>query len=481
VTEIMDWEKIFRLTAAGIAILIIISVGDAWAEYRKPNIILIVADDLGYCDSDLYGCDRIPTPNIDMIAQMGVLFTAGYVTNPVCAPSRAALMTGRYQQRFGFEYNTGPLSRDYDQGLGLPLEEITVADVLKNSGYVTGMVGKWHLGTQPKFHPLKRGFDEFFGFTFGASLYINPNRKDVISYFKNGRTQLPDWKGRDARNPIMRGTVAIKEESYLTDAFTREGLSFIERHHQEPFFLYLAYSAPHTPLQATLKYYARFEHIKDERQRIYAAMVSALDDGVGQILSKLSQYGLAANTLIIFLSDNGCALYTKACSNDPLRLGKLSQFEGGVRVPFAMMWPDQIAPRAKYDDPVSALDIMPTVLAAANAKMIQERVLDGVDLLPYLNGEIDSPPHKILFWRDGPNWAVRDGNWKLFAAEGHYWLFDLAVDIGEKTNLADLNMEVCQRLKNEHDQWNAKMMPPLWGPRGSIPFELDGVNLKWHY
>ena len=206
----MDWKKIFRLTAAGIAILIIISGGDAWAEYKKPNIILIVADDLGYCDSDLYGCDRIPTPNIDTIARNGVLFTAGYVTNPVCAPSRAALMTGRYQQRFGFEYNTGPLSRDYEQGLGLPPEEVTLADVLKNSGYVTGMVGKWHLGTRPQFHPLKRGFDEYFGFLFGASVYINPNRKDVISYFKNGRTTLPNWEGRNPRNPIMRGTMPVK-------------------------------------------------------------------------------------------------------------------------------------------------------------------------------------------------------------------------------------------------------------------------------
>jgi len=206
-----------------------------------------------------------------------------------------------------------------------------------------------------------------------------------------------------------------------------------------------------------------------------------LDDGVGQILTKLSQYALLNNTLILFLSDNGCALYTKACSNDPLRLGKLSQFEGGVRVPFVMMWPDQIAPRTKYDDPVSALDIMPTVLAAANAKIAHERVLDGVDLLPYLNGEIGSPPHKILFWRNGPNWAVRAENWKLFAAEGHYWLFDLGVDIGERTNLADLNMQVCQRLKNKYDQWNAKMMSPLWEPRGKISFKLDGVNLKWHY
>ena len=356
-----------------------------------------------------------------------------------------------------------------------------MAEVLKNYGYVTGMVGKWHLGTRPQFHPVKRGFDEYFGFTFGASLYIDPNRKDVRSIFKNGRNKLPGWKGRNPRNPIMRGTVALEEESYLTDAFTREGLSFIERHHQMPFFLYLAYSAPHTPLQATHKYYARFEHIKDERQRIYAAMVSALDDGVGQVLTKLSQYDLVRNTLIIFLSDNGCALYTKACSNDPLRLGKLSQFEGGVRVPFAMMWPDRIAPRKKYEDPVSALDIMPTVLAAANAKMLPKRVLDGVDLLPYLSGKIVSPPHRTLFWRNGPNWAVRDGNWKLFAAEGQYWLFDLAADVGERTNLADQNKQVRQRLKTEYDRWNAKMMPPLWEPRGSVPFKLDGVNLKWHY
>jgi arylsulfatase A-like enzyme len=477
----MDWKKSYRLLAAGAVMLIILAAGVAWAESQQPNIILIVADDLGYCDSGLYGCDRIPTPNIDTIAQNGVLFTAGYVTNPVCSPSRAALMTGRYQQRFGFEYNTGPLSRDFDQGLGLPPEEITLAEVLKNSGYVTGMVGKWHLGTRPQFHPLKRGFDEYFGFTFGASLYIDPNRKDVRSVFKNGRTQLPDWKGRNPRNPIMRGTVAIEEESYLTEAFTREALSFIERHHQMPFFLYLAYSAPHTPLQATRKYYARFEYIQDERQRIYAAMVSALDDGVGQVLTKLSQYGLVSNTLVIFLSDNGCALHTKACSNDPLRLGKLSQFEGGVRVPFAMMWPGGIAPRKKYDDPVSALDIMPTVLAAANAKMLPNRVLDGIDLLPYLSGESVSPPHRTLFWRNGPNWAVRDGSWKLFAAEGHYWLFDLAADVGERTNLADQNKQVCQRLKHEYDRWNAEMMPALWEPRGRIPFKLDGVNLQWHY
>ena len=461
--------------------MIILSTGIAWAEYKKPNILLIVADDLGYCDNGLYGCDRIPTPNIDNIAQNGVLFTAGYVTNPVCAPSRAALMTGRYQQRFGFEYNTGPLDRDYGEELGLPLEEVTVADLLKSSGYVTGMVGKWHLGTRPQFHPVKRGFDEYFGFTFGATLYISPDRKDVRSYFKNGWTNLPGWKGRDPRNPIMRGTAAVEEESYLTDAFTREGLSFIERHHQEPFFLYLAYNAPHTPLQATLKYYDRFEHIKDERKRIYAAMVSALDDGVGQIISKLSQYGLLKNTLIIFLSDNGCALYTKACSNDPLRLGKLSPFEGGVRVPFAMMWPDFIPAQRKYDDPVSALDILPTVLAAAKTKILPNRQLDGINLLPYLNGEISSPPDRILFWRNGPNWAVREGNWKLFSAEGHYWLFDLAADIGEKINLADQNKIVCDRLKNQYDQWNAEMITPLWEPRGKIPFKLDGVKLKWHY
>ncbi|MBW2623735.1 MAG: sulfatase-like hydrolase/transferase, partial [Deltaproteobacteria bacterium] len=267
----MKRRRFLQMAGLGAAGLISPGLRPAQAATRKPNIVLIVADDLGYCDTELYGCDRIPTPNIRSIAKQGVLFTDGSVTNPVCGPSRASLLTGRYQQRFGFEYNTGPLRRDFRDGLGLPLEEITLADVLKQAGYVTGMVGKWHLGTRPKFHPVRRGFDEFFGFPFGGSVYLDPNRPDVRNYLRNGRTSSPGWTGRSRFNPIMRGVRAVIEEDYLTDAFTREAVAFIEKHDKEPFFLYVPYNAPHTPLQATLKYYNRFPELKDERERIFAA------------------------------------------------------------------------------------------------------------------------------------------------------------------------------------------------------------------
>ncbi|MBW2061788.1 MAG: sulfatase-like hydrolase/transferase [Deltaproteobacteria bacterium] len=476
----MERRQFLQLAGAGAVSLLSPGLGMAQAVSRKPNIVVILADDLGYCDTELYGCDRIPTPNIKSIAEKGVLFTDGYVTNPVCSPSRASFLTGRYQQRFGFEYNTGPLRRDFSDGLGLPLAEITLPDTLKKAGYTTGMVGKWHLGTRPKFHPIRRGFDEFFGFTFGGNMYIDPNRPDVRNYFRNGRTNMPDWNGRSRFNPIVRGATVVEEEDYLTDAFTREAVAFIEHHHKEPFFLYVPYNAPHTPLQATLKYYNRFPHIKDERERIYAAMVSALDDGVGEILRKIRQHGLEKDTMVIFLSDNGCALYTKACSNLPLRLGKMAQFEGGVRVPFAMMWPGHMPAKRVYDSPVSALDIFPTTIAAANGEISTDSQVDGVNLLPYLNNKLHSAPHEYLFWRNGPNWAVRKGNWKLFAAEGHYWLYDLSKDLGEMTNLAEKQADVRKGLQAAFEKWNAQLKEPLWPPRGKVPVIIDGVSFKWH-
>ena len=476
----MKRRLLLQLAGLGTAGLLLPRPGAAQTEPRNPNIVLIVADDLGYCDTDLYGCDRIPTPNIRSIAEKGVLFTDGYVTNPVCGPSRASLLTGRYQQRFGFEYNTGPLRRDFTDGLGLPLDETTLADELKKAGFTTGMVGKWHLGTRPKFHPSRRGFDEFFGFPFGGSMYIDPNRPDVRNYLRKGRTSMPGWRGRGRLNPIMRGTRVVQEEEYLTDAFTREAVAFIENHYDEPFFLYVPYNAPHTPLQATLKYYDRFPQIEDERERIYAAMVSALDDGVGEILGKIRRHGLEKDTMVIFLSDNGCALYTNACSNLPLRLGKMAQFEGGVRVPFAMMWPGRIPAQKIFPHPVSALDIFPTAIAAADGKMPTERPRDGADLLPYLNGRKNSAPHDYLFWRNGPNWAVRSGKWKLFAAGDHYWLFDLSEDVGEMTNKAEKYVDVRERLTAAFKTWNAQLKEPLWPPRGRVPANVDGVFFKWH-
>jgi len=448
----------------------------------KPNVIVILADDLGYCDTELYGCDIIPTPNIRRIADGGVTFTNGYVTNPVCSPSRAGLLTGCYQQRFGFEFNTGPLSRDWGQQLGLPVTEATLADALKRAGYATGMVGKWHVGTRPQFHPTGRGFDEFFGFTPGANDYLDPTHPDSRVAGRDGRlARSKTWDNRK-RRPIMRGTTPVTETEYLTDAFSREAAAFIQRHRDRPFFLYVPYNAPHTPLQTTLTYYNRFPHIKEPYKRIYAAMVSALDDGVGLILDTLVENGIDENTMVFFLSDNGCALYTQACSNDPLRLGKISQFEGGVRVPFCMTWPSHV-PRGKtYDMPVSSLDIFPTAVAAAGVELPTDRPRDGVDLAPYLNGSGHSRPHDTLFWRNGPNWAIRKEDWKLFSAGGHHWLFDLSADIGEMKNLAAKRPELVKQIIDIHHQWNRQMIAPVWPPKpgGIKPTSVDGVTFSWH-
>lgn len=445
---------------------------------RKPNVVFILGDDLGYCDVSLYGCREIPTPNIDSIAAAGVKFTNGYASAPVCSPSRAGLITGRNQQRFGFEFNAGPLTRALaEPEIGLPTSEITLAELMKKAGYATGMVGKWHLGMHEKFHPLNRGFDEFFGFLFGANMYIDPDQPGVKSLDPEGT----GVRIRTARNPIVRGHTVVEEKEYLTDAFAREATAYIERHRREPFFLYVPFNAPHTPLQATAKYYDRFPNIKDERHRIYAAMVSALDDAVGAILKKLRETGLEKNTLVVFISDNGCATYTKACSNDPLRLGKLTPFDGGSRVVFTMKMPGKIKAGMVYERPASSLDLFPTVVALAGGKLPTDRAYDGVDLLPYLSGKNKTGPHDVLCWRNGENGGVRKGNWKLFKGGDHYWLYDLSKDIGEQQNLADKYPAIVEQLKKELADWEARMKPPSWPCRklgDAFPVVIDGIKLN---
>jgi arylsulfatase A-like enzyme len=452
------------------------------AEAPRPNIVLILADDLGYCDSELYGCDTIPTPNIKRIADEGVLFAAGYVTSPVCSPSRAGLVTGRYQQRYGHEFLPSDDSR------GLPPGETTLADAMRQAGYATGMVGKWHLGVGEEFHPIHRGFDEFFGVVDWGSDYIDPTREDVKSSRPGHKTAkapepaaVAQWEGRGV-NAVVRGTKVVEEVDYLTDAFTREAVAFIDNHRSRPFFLYVPYTAVHQPLQVTKKYYDRFPHIDDESTRIFAAMVSSMDDGIGSILDALERNDLAENTLVIFLSDNGAGVadYT---SNQPLRLGKQTLFEGGVRVPFCMKWPGQIPEGMTYEHPVSALDIFPTAMAAAGrGERSDSGPGDGVDLVPYLEGSIGDRPHDTLFWRSGPNWAVREGSWKLIHAGDRYWLYDLSEDIGERSNLAAKRSETVKRLKSAYDRWNSEMIDPLWPPVGvkaSPLFSVDGVAIDW--
>lgn len=454
------------------------------AETTRPNVVLIFADDLGYCSSELYGCDGAPTPNIKQLADEGALFTAGYVTSPVCSPSRAGLLTGRSQQRFGHEFL--PEGAPGTEG-GLPVREVTLADAMREAGYVTGMVGKWHLGTEEKFHPINRGFDEFFGMVTWGADYIDPTRKDVISLRRavtnlkvQESQQESGWAGRGV-NTLMRGTVPVEEHEYLTEAFTREAVAFINKHKERPFFLYVPYTAVHGPLQVTQKYYDRFPHIKDENTRVMTAMTAALDDGIGSILNALEGNGLEENTLVVFLSDNGAGAGENS-SNLPLRLGKHTLFEGGIRVPFSMKWPAKIPKGITYGQPVSALDIFPTAIGAAGSELPTDRPMEGVDLIPYLNGSDSEPPHENLFWRNGPNWAVREGDWKLTYAAKRYWLYDLSEDIGEKTNLAGKRPEIVKRLTAKYEQWNSGNIDPAWPPLGAKTMSsvsVDGVPINW--
>ena len=416
----------------------------ALAAPARPNIVFIAADDLGYAELGIQGCRDIPTPNIDSIAANGVRFTDGYVSCPVCSPARAGWITGRYQQRFGHEFNPGP-AQQADPNFGLPLSEVTLANQLKAAGYATGIVGKWHLGYRPEFHPQKRGFDEFFGFLGGAHPYLPTPGAD----------------------PILRGTQPVEEREYLTEAFAREALDFIERHRNQPFFLYLSFNAVHAPLQATEKYLARFSQIQDQRRRTFAAMLSAMDDAVGQVLQRLREYKLEDNTLVVFISDNGGPTNNTSSRNDPLRGYKGQVLEGGIRVPFLMQWKARLPKGLVYREPVIALDVVPTVLAAAGASL-PAKPLDGVNLLPYVTGQVKGAPHQALYWRFGTQAAIRKGPWKVVRlADGQPQLYNLAEDIGESRDLASAQAAKLKELLEDWEAWNQQLSPPRWQQPGA--------------
>ena len=412
------------------------------AESLKPNIIVIVADDQGYADLGIQGGKDIPTPHIDSIAQQGVRCSNGYVSGPYCSPTRAGLLTGRYQQRFGHEFNPGGASASGD--LGLTLNEKTLANRLQAAGYATGMVGKWHLGSAPKFHPMQRGFDEYFGFLGGAHSYLEVGT------------------GRDA---VLRGTEPVDKVSYLTDDFAREAVAFIDRHHSQPFFLYLPFNSVHTPMHATAKYLDRFASITDERRRTYAAMTSAMDDAVGAVLAKLDATQIADDTLIFYFSDNG-GPPVNGSNNGVLRGNKAQTLEGGIRVPFFVQWKAKLPKGVVYEQPVIQLDIVPTALAAAGVTIGAEAKLDGVNLLPHLLGENQAAPHEALYWRFGEQSAIRMGHWKLVKHRGSASpeLFDLSKDIGEKTDLAQSHRDKFEQLDAAWKKWNAELVEPTWGP-----------------
>ncbi len=412
------------------------------ATRKRPNIIVIISDDMGYADIGVQGCKDIATPNIDSIAQHGIRFTNGYVSCPVCSPTRAGLATGRYQQRFGHEFNTGPPPGGLREHVGLPLTEVTIADVLKSADYVTGAVGKWHLGMAPHFHPFKRGYDEFFGFLHGGHSYIDP--------------------GLGTFNPILRGTEPVDEKEYLTDAFSREAVAFIQRHHDKPFLLYLAYNAVHTPMQAPPRYQNSFGHITNPKRRVYAGMLTAMDEGIGKLLDKLTELGIEEDTLLFFVNDNGGPTPANGSDNSPLRATKGTMFEGGIRVAFMVQWPRCLKGGKIYEHPVIALDILPTVATAAGADLPAGCKIDGVNLLPYLTGKKKTPPHDSLFWRRGQNYAARKGNWKLVNNDGETGLFDLSSDIGESRDLKEERPEVLKEMQEAFKQWNSQMIEPAW-------------------
>jgi len=408
---------------------------------------VIVADDLGFADLGFQGSREIHTPHLDRLAAAGVRFDNGYVTHPFCSPTRAGMLTGRYQQRFGHENNM--VFDPKDEVAGLPLTEKPLPELLSEAGYVTGIVGKWHLGAHPKFHPMKRGFREMYGFVGGGHDYFDPGHAGAADQHFI---------------PNERNGEAVVEKEYLTTAFGREAEAFIRRHPKDPFFLYLAFNAPHAPLQAPPEMVAKYAGIKDPARRTYAAMVTAMDDSIGRTLNALKELKLEEDTLVFFLSDNGGPT-GNASTNTPLRGTKRTLYEGGVRVPFVMRWPAQLGKPRVDSRPVVSLDVFATALAAAGVKPPTGLTLDGVDLLPYLTGKQRADPHPRLYWRTfgGAEAAIREGQWKwVRSVNSAPELYDLSRDPSERNNLIQERPADAARLKNAWEEWNRQMRSPRW-------------------
>ena len=449
-----------RTAALAFALTAALAGGLRAAE--KPNIIVILADDLGYADVGFHGCKDIRTPHLDQLAASGVIFTKGYVNHPFCAPSRAALLTGRYQQRFGFENNVA-----FDPAnnlMGIDPSETLFPQRLQKVGYTTGAIGKWHLGASPPFHPNKRGFDHFFGFLGGGHDYFNIDLRQPMN---EGYLQ-----------PLVRNDQPATFDGYLTDVLSDDAVRFVEENREKPFFLYLAYNAPHGPMQAPEEDIARYNDITDKRRRTYAAMVDVMDRGIGKLIATLETHQLRNNTLVFFLSDNGGPLSSQAkpqggngSSNGPLRAGKGSLYEGGLHVPFIASWPARIPAGIRYEHPVIALDIGRTAVQQAGGDTRIGKPMEGVDLLPFVLGEKKEPPHENLFWRTADN-----GRWAVLASDGTKTVQDnsgpepelylLSNDISERNNLRSSRPDLYQTLRKHWETWN----------KGNIPHRFPGYR-----
>jgi arylsulfatase A-like enzyme len=470
-------------------------------DRRPPNIVVILADDLGYNDLTVNGGGvaggAVPTRHIDSIARQGVRFSAGYAGNATCAPSRAAIMTGRYATRFGFEFTPAPVpferlvahltpgAKFFDDRVGevpplaeqgMPPSEITIAELLRSHGYHTLMLGKWHLGESPPLRPGAQGFDESLAFLPGASKYLPAGDPNVVD-------------SKQEFDPIDRflwpnlpfairfdGSGRFTPGGYMTDYLTDEAVKAIHANRNRPFFMYLAYNAPHTPLQALKSDYDALPQVRERRLRVYAAMIRALDRGVGKVLRALEAEGLADDTLVFFTSDNGGANYIGLPDiNHPYRGWKMTFFEGGIHVPFFVKWPAALPQGATYALPVAHVDIFATAAGAAGAPLPADRPMDGVDLLPFIAGQEAGRPHRTLFWRDGGYEVLLDGDWKLQVSKqlGKTWLYDLASDPTEQRNLSDARPEQVEALRAVLDTIDAQQAQPAWPSLVEAPIAVD--------
>ena len=474
---------------------------------KRPNVLLIVVDDLGHADLSAFGAGvaegRVPTPNIDSLTQRGVSFDAAYSGNPTCAPSRAAIMTGRYPTRFGFEFTPTPslfmklIARtgekqggdappvyfaDREAGqpayedMGLPTSEVTIAKVLRAAGYHTAHIGKWHLGDSPRFRSYAHGFDESLSLQHGASMYLPSADPRVVTVDPEHNIIDKFILANQPWGVRFNDGEVFKPDRYLTDYFTDEAIRVIDGNQHRPFFLYLAYNAPHTPLQATREDYDALPFIEDHALRVYAAMLRSLDRNIGRVLAALRERGLEDNTLVIFTSDNGAPHYTGlGARNAPLRGWKATYFEGGIRVPLFLQWPAALPENTRRPGPAAHFDIFSTIAAATGATTPADRVIDGVNLLPYARGDLAGKPHESLFWRTDRYLTLLDGEWKLQLTEmpRKEWLYNLTLDPSEKNNLATSEATRVAAMKSRMMAFDREQAVPIWQSLAAVAVPLD--------
>lgn len=492
---------------------------------RKPNFIVILIDDLGYADLGSYGSKEISTPNIDKLARQGTRFTNAYSTCAVCSPARAALLTGRYQERYGLEWVLSPHKKTGSCLYGLDEHEQTLGDLLRQEGYATAAIGKWHLGDRKPFFPTSRGFDYFYGFLEAGHFYLNPKPEEkehpTHPWFRwalsNGGLEGAKYYFDYYNAPVFRNDKAVGFQGYLPEVLTEESLRFIEQNKERPFFLYLSHVGVHTPVQATEKYLKRFPALNDDKMRLsYAATLSAVDDGVGEVVAKLRELNLENNTVIFFSSDNGGPSFWKprpeildtiksgtplggaappkgkesdiatiselfqwriganGSDNLPLSFGKGVLYEGGLRVPFIVKWPG-VAPADQVSNAVvSHLDIVPTCMAAAQGKLPADREYDGADLRPFFEGKTGNWTDRPMYWRIWKDRAVRSKNWKMvWSGDAPARLYDLTNDIEEEQDLASTHQEVVKQLQADWAVWNKKNVAPL--------FQYEDLGRTWRH